>query len=245
MQRVTIDPRTLSLMAIERLKTYTWPTDSTYLAKIDCSLDELASRLNLEIDCLDDPNGPARAIGFRTAEERVYEILEWRHPQEMRACVTIHVDASVLGAIGPPSLIADLVSEAGFSHSDFSDIADAAAQVAAAEWAISMREQRMRLPEKHEAEISFDLIMEDEMAFAEGTYRMRGSGEWHVFIFSRHDGNGIRSTFDEWSSGVTGRVVRMPQGAKLNREIIKQILGDILYVTEWREVRGPDSMNLR
>jgi hypothetical protein len=244
MQSVTIEPRTLLPMTIEQPKTYTWPTDAVYLAKLDCSLDELASRLNLEIDCLDDPNGPARAIGFRTAEERVYEVLEWRHFQEERARVTIHADASVLGAIGPPTLIADLISEAGFSRSDFSDIADAAAQVAAAEWVTSIREHRTRLPEKHEAEISFDLIMEDEMAFAEGTYRMRG-GDWHVFIFSRHDGDGIRSAFNEWSSGVTGRVVRVPQNAKLNRQTIKQILGDILYVNEWLEVRGPDSMNLR
>ena len=37
------------------------------------------------------------------------------------------------------------------------------------------------------AEICFDLVMEKEMSFVEGTYRLPGRG-WEVFIFSRYDG---------------------------------------------------------
>ena len=231
-------------MPIEPLTGYTWPTDAVFLARLNCSLDELSDRLKLRIVDLHDPNGPTRGLGFRTSEERVYEILEWRHPLDGRVHVTIHADATVLGTVGPPVLIADLVSEAGFTSGDSNDVADAAAQVAAAEWAISITERRFQPPQTHEAEISFDLVMEDEMPFAEGTYRLRG-GEWHVFIFSRYEGKRILSTFDEWQNGCKGRVVKMPEGAKLNREVIKKILGEILYVTDWLEVRGPDSMNLR
>jgi hypothetical protein len=231
-------------MPIEPLTGYTWPTDGVYLARLNCSLDELSDRLKLRIVDLHDPNGPTRGLGFRTSEDRVYELLEWRHPLDGRVLVSIQVDATVLGAISPPVLIADLITEAGFSRNDFSDVADAAAQVAAAEWATSIAERRFQPPQSHEAEISFDLVMEDDMSFAEGTYRMRG-GEWHVFIFSQYDGKRTLSTFDEWDSGCKGRVVKMPKDVKLNREVIKKILGEILYVSDWREVRGPDSMNLR
>lgn len=232
-------------MPVELLTDYKWPTDGVYLATLVDSLDDLAQRLKLSITCLKDPNGPSRGLGFRTSAERVYEILEWSHPQHDRVHVTILVDALVLGTVGPPTLIADLISEAGFSRSDFSDVADLAAQVKAAEWVAEIREGALRPKlDENGAEISFDLVMEDDMSFAEGTYRVRG-GEWHVFIFSRHDGEEIHSTFEEWPSGFKGRVVRMPHGVKLNREVVKQILGEILYVTDWQEVRGPDSMNLR
>lgn len=33
-------------------------------------------------------------------------------------------------------------------------------------------------------DISYDLIMEDNMSFVEGTYRI-DNGDWHVFIFSK------------------------------------------------------------
>src|SRR5262249_35314102 len=55
------------------------------------------------------------------------------------------------------------------------------------------------------AEISYDLVMEDEMSFVEGTYRLPG-GEWQVFIFIPWQGsNAVVWTRSEWDSGVTGR----------------------------------------
>lgn len=95
------------------------------------------------------------------------------------------------------------------------------------------------------AEISFDLVMEDDMSFAEGSYRLPG-GDWEVFIFSRY--SGARPEVDtsvKWGGGNTGVVVRLPQNEKLNKAVVLRTLSESLGVVDWREVRGPDSMQLR
>jgi hypothetical protein len=95
------------------------------------------------------------------------------------------------------------------------------------------------------AEISFDLIMEGNMDFAEGTYRLPG-GNWQVFIFSRRS---IRQSeinaSAKWASGVTGMSVQFPKSQKLDKAVVMEVLSDELGVTEWKEVHGPDSMQLR
>ena len=94
-------------------------------------------------------------------------------------------------------------------------------------------------------EISYDLVMEDEMGFVEGTYRLIG-GDWQVFIFSR-DSSSDRPTWrrDQWESGVTGIVVRVPNGHVLNKHVVEAMLAEATGVTAWVEVRGPDSIQLR
>jgi hypothetical protein len=94
------------------------------------------------------------------------------------------------------------------------------------------------------AEISYDLMMEYEMAFVEGTYRVPG-GDWQVFIFSRWDVAEPEIKQSQWESGVTGIVVRFPQSMRLNRLIVEQVLSETLGVGDWVVVRGPDSMQLR
>jgi hypothetical protein len=95
------------------------------------------------------------------------------------------------------------------------------------------------------AEISFDLIMEDDMSFVEGTYRLPG-GEWQVFIFSRKAISKPEiNVHSKWVSGVTGVVIQYPEFHKLDKSVVLQILSSALGVTEWQEVRGPDSINLR
>jgi hypothetical protein len=88
--------------------------------------------------------------------------------------------------------------------------------------------------------------MEDNMSFVEGTYRLPGR-EWQVFIFGpdaavaepvlRMDGR--------WDSGVTGVHVKWPRGVRLNKDTVLRLLSEQLGVTQWEEVRGPDSMKLR
>lgn len=95
------------------------------------------------------------------------------------------------------------------------------------------------------AEISYDLVMEDEMSFVEGTYRLPG-GEWQVFIFIPWQGsNAVVWTRSEWESGVTGLVVRFPGKVPLNKVVVESVLSEALGVSEWIEIRGPDSMRLR
>jgi hypothetical protein len=94
------------------------------------------------------------------------------------------------------------------------------------------------------AEISFDLCMEDDMSFAEGAYRLPG-GSWHVFIFSRKDVDSVRILDTDWESGAEGFVVHFPRSQRLNKSAVERVLSERLGVTEWIEVRGPDSMHLR
>jgi hypothetical protein len=95
-------------------------------------------------------------------------------------------------------------------------------------------------------EITFDLVMDDDMYFVEGCYRLE-DGIWHVFTCFRSGGYrqiGVRCGVT-WDSGVTGVNVIVADDAKLNREIVLATLSEALGVTEWKEVRGPDSMQLR
>jgi hypothetical protein len=96
------------------------------------------------------------------------------------------------------------------------------------------------------AEISYDLVMGDDMAFVEGTYRLPG-GDWQVLIasaFGREvpEPEVVQQT---WESGATGVLVRFPQRLALNAEAVERVLSAALGVTEWVPVRGPDSMRLR
>ena len=96
------------------------------------------------------------------------------------------------------------------------------------------------------AQISFDLVMEDNMSFVEGTYRLP-ERDWQVFIFgpdSRVTQPVVR-TDGHWESGVTGVHVKWPRGAPLNKDVVLRLLSEQLHVTQWEEVRGPDSMQLR
>jgi hypothetical protein len=95
------------------------------------------------------------------------------------------------------------------------------------------------------AEISYDLVMTDEMSFVEGTYRLP-ERDWQVFIF------GPDESFTEpnvvtakWPSGVTGVFVKWPPSKRLNKDAVLAILSAELSVDDWSEVRGPDSMQLR
>ena len=98
-----------------------------------------------------------------------------------------------------------------------------------------------------QAEITFDLIMEEDMDFVEGCYRLP-SGPWQVFTFGQDHVESEKpkvKTDVVWKSGVRGTVVTLPRGMLVNKSAVLQILSDALGVTTWSEVRGPDSMQLR
>jgi hypothetical protein len=96
------------------------------------------------------------------------------------------------------------------------------------------------------AQISFDLVMEDNMDFVEGTYRLP-ERDWQVFIFGPDTEvtHPVVRTDGHWESGVTGVHVMWPWGAALNKGIALRLLSEQLGVTDWEEVRDPDSMQLR
>ncbi len=97
------------------------------------------------------------------------------------------------------------------------------------------------------AEITFDLEMHEFMYFIEGCYRL-SDDIWCVFLFyiESDEGRfiGVKKNVT-WDSGVTGLVAYFPEGTNLNKSLILETLSRELGVTEWVEVRGPDSIDLR
>jgi hypothetical protein len=99
-------------------------------------------------------------------------------------------------------------------------------------------------------EISFDIVLKEENAFAEGSYRLPGQF-WQVVIFQKDDVPEVRcqpSKWDRptnWEREATGIVLRFPRTAKLSRDDLLQAMSQAFGCNEWTVVHGPDSMNLR
>jgi hypothetical protein len=95
-----------------------------------------------------------------------------------------------------------------------------------------------------EGEISYDLAMDDNMSFVEGTYRI-DSGDWRVFIFSKRAIAQPIWNESTWASGVSGLVFHVPATMSLNTLIVERLMSEALSVSEWQRLSGPDSMTLR
>jgi hypothetical protein len=95
-----------------------------------------------------------------------------------------------------------------------------------------------------QAEIRYDLVMENDMSFVEGCYRLPGR-PWEVFIFSKREIAQPEHRFGKWDSGVTGINVLVPVATTLNKSVVEEMLSSALGVAEWREVKGPDSIVIR
>lgn len=94
------------------------------------------------------------------------------------------------------------------------------------------------------AEISFDVVMKDDMPFVQGTFRRPGSF-LQVAIFAKNDVPSLRYRPYQWESGITGVVFRVPRTLKLNREYAGWAMSRAFGYREWVEVAGPDSIVLR
>jgi hypothetical protein len=96
------------------------------------------------------------------------------------------------------------------------------------------------------AEISYDLVMDDDMEFVEGTYRLPGQ-DWQVVIVSAFDRDVPEPQVvpQRWKSGVSGVFIRLPRAERINAVTVERVLSEVLGVLEWVQVRGPDSMQLR
>jgi len=87
-------------------------------------------------------------------------------------------------------------------------------------------------------EISYDLVMDDDMEFVEGTYRLPGS-EWQVVIFSafERDVTAPEVIPQVWPSGVTGIFVRFPRTERINRVAVQRVLSAAVPVYRHWELR--------
>jgi hypothetical protein len=102
-------------------------------------------------------------------------------------------------------------------------------------------------------EISFDIILQPENPWAEGTFRLPG-GLWQVAIFGKADVPEIRvehakpgywKKLTPWERDASGVIIRFPQNARLSRDDLLQAMSGAFGFNDWTEVRGPDSMLLR
>ena len=96
------------------------------------------------------------------------------------------------------------------------------------------------------AEITWDLVMSEDMPFAEGCYRTDG-GEWQVVTATKAR-PGCPASIREnvsWASGATGLNIVFPPDDKINASSLKRIMSEVLAVEDLYEVVGPDSMTLR
>jgi len=93
-------------------------------------------------------------------------------------------------------------------------------------------------------DISYDLVMEEDMGFVEGCYRI-GGGSWQVLIVNKQPVEKTEFVLSSWESGATGLEIHVSVSTKLNRSIVEELLAECLGINKWDEVRGPDSMQLR
>jgi hypothetical protein len=99
-------------------------------------------------------------------------------------------------------------------------------------------------------EVSFDLVMEDDMSFVEGTFRLPGEF-WRVFVFGKWDGAALQCkrqiwpNKNPWRESIDGLAFSAPKNANLNRAYVLAALSEALNIRDWTEVRGPDSISLR
>ncbi|MEZ6142468.1 MAG: hypothetical protein R3B84_18065 [Zavarzinella sp.] len=99
-------------------------------------------------------------------------------------------------------------------------------------------------------EISFDLVMEDEHQYMEGSYRLPGT-LWNVVIFKKSEVDELAYEFTIWEPATiweraaSGVVIRFPLKAKMGLEEILSAMTKVFQFKNWTVVNGPDSMLLR
>jgi len=93
-------------------------------------------------------------------------------------------------------------------------------------------------------EISYDIVMAEEMDAVEGCYRLPAQF-WQGFAFFQRDVIELRHVFVTWESGLTGIVFDVPKESNLNREFVVRSMSKIFGSETWSEVRGPAGHTLK
>lgn len=101
------------------------------------------------------------------------------------------------------------------------------------------------------SEISFDTeVCESGQSHVEGCYRL-DKKDWCVFYFTdRRDGRWWRKeplilTEVVWPSGARGIEAVYPKKTVLNKRFVATELARILKTSNWVEVAGPDSLQMK
>lgn len=95
-----------------------------------------------------------------------------------------------------------------------------------------------------QCEISFDVLIEDDNSFVEGSYRLPGRF-WEVLIMSKKDVPELRYRPTTWSSGITGLIVDVPKSIAIDQAFVINTMASVFGEKAWAVVKGPDSIVLR
>jgi hypothetical protein len=98
--------------------------------------------------------------------------------------------------------------------------------------------------------ISFDaLTLKDDQSVVEGCYSV-DSKNWVIFYFTKWwNGDEIESPIINkdavFKSGSKGINVEFPKSMPLNEEAVRSTLSVATGISEWKKVRGPDSLSMK
>jgi hypothetical protein len=99
-------------------------------------------------------------------------------------------------------------------------------------------------------EISFDLALDKDNGWMEGSYRLPGE-LWKVVIFQKDDVPDLRiepsrwQRPTRWEREITGVVIRFPRTASMGRDDLLRAMSQAFGCSDWVQVHGPDSIILR
>ncbi len=99
-------------------------------------------------------------------------------------------------------------------------------------------------------EISFDLVMEKDNNWMEGSFRLPGES-WQCMSFNKRDVADVCHKLSQWQRAttwggtMTGISFSLPQTACVDRNYLLGAMTQVFGFSEWIEVHGPDSMFLR
>jgi hypothetical protein len=102
------------------------------------------------------------------------------------------------------------------------------------------------MPTDRKCEISYDFILErdEDSIFIEGCYRL-SDGVWRVLIVSKKNIGEMIAKSSTWENGTEGLVIHVPKSSNLSKNSLERMLANLLDVTCFCEIQGPDSMDLR
>jgi hypothetical protein len=99
-------------------------------------------------------------------------------------------------------------------------------------------------------EVSFDTVLGEDNAWAEGSYRLPGE-PWKVVIFRKDDVPEVRCEASRWrrptrwEREAAGVVISFPRTARMGRDDLLGVMSKAFGCTGWVQVSGPDSIVLR
>ena len=100
------------------------------------------------------------------------------------------------------------------------------------------------------AEISFDLVLEEDNDWTEGSYRLPGEF-WKVVIFQKDEVPELQfrqfrwRKWTQWERDVAGIVILFPQKKSMGHKDMLHAMSQAFGCNDWVQVVGPDSMMLR